>query len=259
MRLSDDKLILGVAAGLALAVTLVVTHTRAQGKVELLAQTPAVENAAAAEPGALEVPGSSVADSNSNARTRASEAGGNDIPRLDAERRRDGRRREAELLAEFTTLRKQQGDEAFERALRAVLASKVEPQERKVASLRALHLADFAGTVALLAASVENQADVSDGSGPSVPRCALKLLYERAPASEAARRALVRLAFIETTRASAELRRSASSYLSASIHVPQRDEAVRLLRLEATPAELAPALEALAHDANFGAAGAPLK
>jgi len=253
MRLRDDKLILGVAAGLALAVTLVVSSTHPNGKVELLAHMPVAENAAGAEPGALEVPEASAADTKSNVRTRASEVGGSDIPKLDAERRRDGRRREAELSAEFTTLRKEQGDEAFEHALRAVLASKSEPQERKLCALRAWNTAELPGTVALLAAVVEEETDVSASSSPALSRSALKLLFERAPSSEDARRALARFSFVPDAHVTEELRRSASSYLSASIRAPQHDEAARLLRLDTDAAVLDGALAALDRDPNFAA------
>lgn len=253
MRLHDDRLILGVAAGFALAVTLVVTRAATHGTNELPAQQPLAADAAEPERGALELSTLHAAEPDSAARTPAAESGGDDIPALDAERRRDGRRREAELLAEFQTLRKEQGDAAFERALREALASRYEPQGRKVAGLRALHAANLPGTVALLAAAAENQSGVTDGSSVSVPRCAIKLLFERAPDSEEARRALARIAFVENARISADLRRSASTSLAASIHAHPQDEAARLLRLEAAPGELAAALQALARDPNFGA------
>jgi len=79
----------------------------------------------------------------------------------------------------------------------------------------------------------------------------LRELFERAPASEAARRALARLAFVPDPRLSDDLRRKASSSLVASLRAPRRAEAERLVRLEAHPDELDAALQALARDANF--------
>jgi hypothetical protein len=59
-------------------------------------------------------------------------------------------------------------------------------------------------------------------------------------------------------RAAADLSRRASTALAASIHGPQHDEVVRLLRLETNPQQLESALEALSRDTNFGAAKSSL-
>jgi hypothetical protein len=248
MRLSDTFLMCGVAVSLALAVTRVVTRVSTREPVQRLEQQPVSAADGAPRQAVAEAQDSSVA------LTRAAAVfdEGDDAP-LDAQRRREGRRREAEFLAEFLALRTEQGSEVFERTVREVLASRSESQGRKVAGLRALHAAGVPGTDAVLAAAVEGQADVSDGSSLSVPRCALKLLFERAPAGEDARRALARLAFVADVRISADLRRQASTALAGSIRGPRKAEVERLLSLEAKPVQLAACLEALAHDTNFGA------
>jgi hypothetical protein len=259
MRLRDEYLILGVAAGLALAVTLVVTSTAGGARREQVASAPSAAQQGAQqgaqETGALELGSPAPSDTTGIARTRtASEATDDESSSLDSRSRREGRRREAEALAQFQKLRTEQGSEALERAVREVLASRSEPLARKDAGLRALHEAGLPGTDALLAAAVREQPDVPDAFSPSVSRCALKLLYERAPASEDARRELARLAFLEEAGVSADLRRRASTALAASIRGSPRAEAERLLRLVATSKQLDAALEALARDANFGAA-----
>jgi hypothetical protein len=138
--------------------------------------------------------------------------------------------------------------------VREVLAARSEPLARKDAGLRALHEAGLPGTDARLAAAVREQSEASDGCSPSVARCALELLYERAPAGEDARRELARLAFVEEAAVSADLRRRASTALSASIRGSPQAEAERLLRLVATSQQLDAALRLLAGDANFRAA-----
>ena len=249
MRLTDKLLILGVAAGLALAATLV---ARSGGAREPAQQPARIPVAADEDRAALEA---SVADTAPSERTReASEVAGDDIPDVGGARRREARKREAAILAEFLALRTEQGSEVFERKVRDVLASSAEPLVRKSAGLRALHSADTPGTDAVLVAAVQTQADASDGLSLSVPRCALKLLFERAPSGEEARRALARLAFVEDARVTVELRRRASLALKASIPGAPHDEIVRLLRLEATASELDAALKALEGDPNFGAA-----
>ncbi len=259
MRLRDTFLMCGVAVSLGLAVTLVITSVGTHETTRQLPREPLASAAAGELRGVVEAPGMSVAEGAVVARTRtasASEESG--ISPLDAERRRDGRRREAEYLAAFLALRKEQGSDAFERALRDALDGKHEPQCRKVAALRALHSAAVPGTDAVLAAAVQDQADVSDGSSLSVPRYALKLLFERAPSGEDARRALARLAFVPNARISDDLCRQASTALAGSIHGPRHDEAERLLRLETPAAQLDAALEALTRDVNFGAAQSSL-
>jgi len=257
MRLKETLLLCGVTAGLALAVTLVITGMGTREPVQRL-QPEHVSAAGPVDAQALiEQPGESIGESAVVARTRTANAlddGG--ISPVDAARRREGRKREDAFLAEFLALRTEQGPEVFARSVRDVLNSRSEPQCRKAAGLRALHSAGAPGTDAVLAAAVEGQADVSDGSSLSVPRCALRLLFERAPTVEDARRALARLAFVPDVRVSPDLRREASTALAGSIRGPQHDEVVRLLRLEAAPAQLDAALAALSRDTNFGAAPA---
>jgi hypothetical protein len=254
MRLQGNFLILGVTAGLALAVTLVVANVGARAPADGIAQTPLATADTGEGQGAAEHTRMSAADASEVARTRSVSASeGEDLPPLDAERRSAGRKREAECLAEFLALRTEQGPEALERTVREVLASSSEPQVRKVAALRALHAAELPATVTLLAAAVEGQPDVSDGSTLSVPRAALKLLFERAPSGEDARRVLARLAFVQEARLSPDLRHQASTALAGSIRGPRYAEVERLLRLETAPAQLDAALRALSQDTNFGA------
>ena len=166
-------------------------------------------------------------------------------------RRREGKKREAEFFAAFSALQAEQGPEALERAVRDVLASEREPLCRKVAGLRALHTVNVPGTDTLLAAAVENQPDVSDGLSSSVPRCALRLLFARAPTGEPARKALARLAFVQDAHVSADLRRIASASLAASMPGVKREDVIALLRAETDPRLLAAAEEALSRDTNF--------
>src|SRR5258706_3630377 len=253
MRLRDRLLLIGAATGLALAATLVFASLRPREPVEQLARTPADADEGEL-PAAVVDEGAPATDTASAARTRAtSEFASDDIPLVDAERRREARKREAELVSELLKLRTDQGNEVFERTVRDVLASSREPASRKSAGLRALHVAGVPGTDAVLAAAVENQPDVPDGASLPVPRSALKLLFERAASGEDARHALARLAFVPDAHVSPELRRRASTALAGSIRGPQHDEAERLLRLEASAAQLDAALEALSRDANFGA------
>jgi hypothetical protein len=242
MRPSDTFLICGVAASLGLAVALVVASVSTRETVHPSQRASLAADGAGA---LLEEPGKIVSDAGAVARTRAASAleDGDNAP-LDAQRRREGRKQEAEFLAGFLALRTERGSEVFERTVRDVLASGSEPQCRKVAGLRALHAAGVPGVDAVLAAAVEGQADVSDGSSLSVPRCALTLLFARAPSGEDARRALARLAFVADVRISADLRRQASTALAGSIRGPRNEEVERLLRLEARPAQLAAALAA---------------
>jgi hypothetical protein len=255
LRVRDKFLILGVAVGLALTVTLVIARMGPREPVEQLAQMPVAADDVGEAQEVVAEPGMSVADTATNARKRAaSGANDDDTSFVDPARRRAGRKREAEFLAGFLALRTEQGPEAFERVVREAIASRREPLSRRVAGLRALHSAGVPGTDAVLAAAVEGEADVSDGYSPSVPCSALKLLFERAPSGEDARRVLARLAFVQEARVPADLRRRASTALAASIRGQQRDEVVRLLRLETTPQQLESALEALSRDTNFGAA-----
>jgi hypothetical protein len=253
MRLRDKLLLIGAAAGLALAAALVFAGRGPREPVEQLVQQPVAEGNGKPHSAVLDE-GASATDTGSTARTRAaSEFGSDDIPFVDADRRREARKREADFVAEFLALRTEQGSAAFERTVREVLASNREPASRKSAGLRALHTAGVPGTDAVLVAAVEQQPDVPDGASISVPRSALKLLFERAASGEDARRALARLAFVQEAHVSADLRRRASTALSASIHGAQHDEVVRLLRLEASAQQLEAALEALSRDPNFGA------
>jgi len=254
-RLSQNVLILGVTVGLVLTVTLLVARTEKRESAGGVAQVNVATEPGAGVRKAAAEPELSVADPAAVARTRAiSEFASDELAPLDSERRREGRRHEAESLAQFQTLFTEQGLEALERAVQDVLGSRSESQSRKVAGLRALQVAGSPKTVSVLAAAVTGEPDSSDGTGPSVPRVALKLLFGRAPTDEEARRALTRLAFVEETRLSADLRRQASTALAGSIRVPQHDEVERLLRLETSPAQLDAALEALSRDTNFGAA-----
>jgi hypothetical protein len=254
MRLREQYLILGVAAGLALAATLIVASTGRREAVEHLARPPEAAQQVTRESGELELGALASSDAVQSARTRAASEAIDEIPSGDARQRREGRRREAEALAEFQKLRAEQGNEALERAVREVLAARSEPLARKDAGLRALHEAGLPGTDARLAAAVREQSEASDGGSPSVARCALELLYERAPAGEDARRELARLAFVEEAAVSADLRRRASTALAASIRGAPQAEAERLLRLVATSQQLDAALRLLASDANFRAA-----
>jgi hypothetical protein len=174
-------------------------------------------------------------------------------------RRREGKKREAEYFAAFSALQAERGSDALERAVRDVLASDREPVCRKVAGLRALHTASVPGTDTLLTSAVEDQPDVSDGLSSSVPRCALRLLFARAPTGEPARKALAHLAFVQEAHVSPELRRIASASLAASMPGVKREDVVVLLRAETDPRFLAGAEEALARDTNFDPPKAPAK
>jgi hypothetical protein len=251
MRLRDKLLLIGAAAGLALAAALVFTGLRPREPAGQPAQPP---GPGGAPPAVVLDGGGPAAEASSAARTRAaSEFASDEIPSVDNDARREARKREAQFVAEFLALRTEQGNEALEHTVGEVLASESESAARKSAGLRALHSAGIPGTDAVLAAAVENQSDVADGASLSVPRSALKLLFERAASGEDARRALARLAFVPDAHVSAALRRRASTALAGSIRGPQHDEVVRLLRLEASGPQLDSALEALARDANFGA------
>ena len=214
MHLRDDNLILGVAAGLALAVTLVVTTAVQREPAARPAATPALVQSESLATVAVTIP---------EARTRATpDVTNDDLSPVDAARRREMRRREAQYLEAFQTLRAEQGDAALERSVREVLAAVREPAARKIAALRALQAAGLPGADAVLSAAVESQPDVADESGASVPRAALKLLFERAPANEDARRELARLARAGGTQLSDELRKAAAAALAASTaHAPR--------------------------------------
>src|SRR5260221_6853790 len=191
MRLRDGFLMFGVTAGFALAVTLFVANSGPREPVDRPGRTSAPAEGGAQAPSETPDPFDAGVTTTASARSRApSEAAGNDVPPADEARRREARKRESAFLAQFVALRAEKGDEAFEQAARGVLASGVEPLARRVAALRALHTAGTPGIDALLARTVVEQPEVSADGSPSLPRAALKLLFERAPGSEDARRAL---------------------------------------------------------------------
>jgi hypothetical protein len=252
MTRAEKLLGLGLAVSLLLTAALVLAGQRKGG--EPLAQRSAPGEGAV--PARAAQPDLALDESSAAVRSRAvSEFAADEAPLVDAEQRRAARKREAGFLAEFLALRTEQGAEVLERSVREVLSSSREPAARKSAGLRALHEAGASGLDALLAVAVLEQSDVAEGASLSVPRSALKLLFERAPTSADARCELARLAFVQELHLSPALRSRASTALAASIHGLRHDEAASLLRLSTSGAELEAALQVLARDPNFGAVG----
>lgn len=261
MRRRDGILLIGVAASLVLAVTLVLSREGARPAAELAsAPAAAAGTVGPSQPGsALESLDARLGAGSASAAERsrvAKELAGDEGLVSAAERRKEARELEAKYRAEFEALREEQGLPALEGSVRAALSAGQAPLAKRAAGLRALQEARVAGLDLLLRSIVEQEPDVSDGVTSSLPRTALKLLFERAPTEEGARRVLARIAFLREGKAADELRSAASQALVASIHGAARAEVERVLRLEASGPALERALAALAADPAFAAARA---